>query len=116
MKRRVQDAEGDYIIGNRGFFPPPCKEARQAKLAGKTWSGYYFPHFSRRKKAMRASLPLTLLLACLLSACAATSKPSPTGTNAQSGSLRVQPGLLSPPAPTAGQAMPQSAPTAETKQ
>ena len=45
------------------------------------------------------NLPLGLLLASLLSACAATSDPSATRQVAQSGTLKVHPGLLGQPVP-----------------
>jgi hypothetical protein len=67
------------------------------------------------KKAMRATLPITLLFATLLSACAATSAPSPTGKHPQSGTLKAHPGLLGQSDAPAAPATPQSAPASETK-
>lgn len=63
------------------------------------------------------NLPLVLLLASLLSACAATSDPSATRQIAQSGTLKVHPGLLGQPVPAELQTQPQLAMTArETEQ
>ena len=48
---------------------------------------------------MRASLPLTLLLSALLAACSTKGDIPPSKHIAQSGALRVHPGLLGKPVP-----------------
>lgn len=60
---------------------------------------------------MRASLPATLLLSCLLAACAAMKEDLPPSKHiSQSGPLKVHPGLLGQPVPAELQAEPQPAP------
>jgi peptidoglycan-associated lipoprotein len=58
-------------------------------------------HYSRRRKyKMRASLPATLLLSTLLTACAAFKSEIPPSKHiSQSGPLKVHPGLLGQPVP-----------------
>lgn len=61
---------------------------------------------------MRASLPVTLLLSCLLTACAAMKEDLPPSKHiSQSGPLKVHPGLLGQPVPAELQAEPQPATT-----
>lgn len=61
---------------------------------------------------MRSSLPLSLLLAALLSACASSPQGTARKNIDQSGALRVHPGLLGQPVPP--ELQPADAPTAAT--
>lgn len=53
----------------------------------------------RQKNRMRATLPITLLLSTLLSACAFKGELPPSKHISQSGPLKVHPGLLGKPVP-----------------
>lgn len=62
-------------------------------------SGYHSPSLTQPKFKMRASLPVTLLLSVLLTACASTRDVSANRQVAQRGALKVHPGLLGQPVP-----------------
>ncbi|KAB2928768.1 MAG: OmpA family protein [Dechloromonas sp.] len=63
---------------------------------------------------MRASLPATLLLSALLTACAAPKATAPSKHIDQSGALKVHPGLLGKPVPAELAPPPVAAVTAQT--
>ncbi len=67
-------------------------------------SGYHSTFLSPPIFKMRASLPATLLLSVLLTACASKGDIPPSKHISQSGTLRVHPGLLGEPVPAELQA------------
>jgi peptidoglycan-associated lipoprotein len=91
-KRQVRILVGDYITAAQTGFPGRHKanwlESGRADI---------IPSFPRCQMIMRTLL--ALLLASLLSACATSDDPSRTRQVAQSGNLKVHPGLLGQPVP-----------------
>ena len=71
----------------------------RAALFVHSTSGYHAGFFSPPQSTMRATLPLILLLSALLAACSTKGDIPPSKHIAQSGALRVHPGLLGKPVP-----------------
>lgn len=78
-------------------------------------SGYHSTFFTQPTFTMRATLPATLLLSALLTACASKGDIPPSKHISQSGALRVHPGLLGEPVPTELQSEPRPAMKADTE-
>jgi len=80
----------------------------RAALFPRRASGYHSQFFLPPLTMMRLALPATLLISILLAACAGNREASPIQRVEQSGTLKVNPGLLGQPVPP--QTLPVAAP------